>query len=121
MFAAIHPRFRTPYLSIVVFAVVVVAFSVGGTFRWNAILAAVSKLCMYGVVAAALPALRKKEPGGDSFRLPYGTVFAVLGLLFTGVLVTRMRMPEIIVMSVTSALALLNWMWARRLGMGRNS
>jgi basic amino acid/polyamine antiporter, APA family len=113
VFAAIHPKFRTPYLSIVVFAVAVVAFSVGGTFRWNAILAAVSKLCMYGVVAAALPALRKKEPGGEFFRLPYGMLFAVLGLLFTGVLVTRMRMPEIIVMSVTSALAILNWLWAR--------
>jgi APA family basic amino acid/polyamine antiporter len=121
MFAAIHPRFRTPYLSIVVFAVVVVAFSVGGTFRWNAILAAVSKLLMYGVVAAALPALRSKSPAGDAFRLPYGTLFAVLGLLFTGVLVTRMRWPEIIVMSITAVLALLNWIWVRRLGVERNS
>jgi APA family basic amino acid/polyamine antiporter len=116
MFAAIHPRFRTPYLSIVVFAAVVVAFSVGGTFRWNAILAAVSKLLMYGVVAAALPALRGKSPGGDAYRLPYGTLFAVLGLLFTGVLVTRMRWPEVIVMSITAVLALLNWLWARRRG-----
>jgi len=93
---------------------VVVVFSIGGTFKWNAILSAVSKLFMYGAVAGALPALRRKWPEGDAFRLPYGTLFAVLGLLFTGVLVTRMRWPEMIVMSVTAGLAILNWMWARR-------
>lgn len=121
IFGAVHPRFRTPYFSIVLFALLVIAFSIGGTFKWNAILSAVSKLFMYGVVAAALPALRRKSPGGDAFRLPYGMLFAALGLVFTGVLVTRMRWPEIVVMSVTSALAFLNWIWVRRLGFRRNS
>jgi len=114
IFGKVHPRFRTPYLSIVLFALVVIAFSIGGTFKWNAILSAVSKLFMYGAVAAALPALRRKRPEGDAFRLPHGMLFGVLGLVFTGVLVTRMRWPEIIVMSVTAGLAYLNWLWARQ-------
>ena len=37
-FAAVHPRFRTPYVSIVLFAVLVIGFSVAGSFRWNAVL-----------------------------------------------------------------------------------
>jgi APA family basic amino acid/polyamine antiporter len=35
-FAAVHPRFRTPYVSIVAFAVLLVIFSVAGNFQWNA-------------------------------------------------------------------------------------
>jgi cyanate permease len=40
--------------------------------------------------------------------------FAGMALLFTVVLVTRMHRRELIVMAITSALALLNWLWARR-------
>jgi APA family basic amino acid/polyamine antiporter len=113
-FAAIHPRFRTPHLSIVIFAALLLAFSVAGDFRWNAILGAVSRLFIYGCVALALPALRKKQPNVDAFRLPGGMVFTVLALLFTGILVTQMHFREIVVVGITMLLALLTWIWARR-------
>ena len=113
IFAAIHPRFRTPHLSIVAFAVLLVLFSVGGDFRWNASLSAISRLFMYGAVVAALPALRRKNPQGGAFRLPGGTFFVVLGLIFSAVLLTQMHRSEFIVLSITVSLALLNWFWAR--------
>ena len=113
-FAAIHPRFRTPYLSIVAFAVLLTLFSVGGTFRWNAMLSAVARMFMYGSIAAALPVLRRKQPSAAQFRLPAGTVFAAVALLFSLVLVTRMHWGELAVVSVTLALGSLNWLWARR-------
>jgi APA family basic amino acid/polyamine antiporter len=113
-FAAIHPRFHTPHISIVIFAVIILLFSIGGNFEWNATLSAVSRLFIYGSVAAALPALRKKRPHADAFRLPAGMLFAGVALLFTGVLVTRMHRRELVVMAITSALALVNWLWARR-------
>lgn len=113
-FAAIHPRFRTPHISIVIFAAIVLAFSIWGNFKWSATLSAVSRLFIYGSVAAALPALRKKRPENDAFRLPAGMLFAGVALLFTFVLVTRMHRRELIVMVITSALAFTNWLWARR-------
>jgi basic amino acid/polyamine antiporter, APA family len=113
-FGAIHPRFRTPHLSIVVFAALVLLFSIGADFRWNAILSAVSRLFIYGCVALALPALRKKQPNADAFRLPGGMLFTVLALLFTGVLVTQMHFRDIVVVGITMLLALLTWIWARR-------
>lgn len=113
LFGAIHPRFRTPHISIVIFAVIVLAFSIWGDFKWSATLSAVSRLFIYGSVAAALPALRKKWPETDAFRLPAGMLFAGVALLFTVVLVTRMHRRELIVMVITSALAFLNWLWAR--------
>jgi amino acid transporter len=113
-FAKIHPRFRTPHISILAFAVLVLLFSVGGDFRWNATLSAVARLFMYGAVAAALPALRRKRPGGAEFRLLGGAVFAVLALIFTGLLLTTVRWREGIVVLGTFAIASANWFWARR-------
>jgi basic amino acid/polyamine antiporter, APA family len=112
-FGKIHPRFRTPHLSIVIFAVVLLLFSIAGNFKWNALLSSVARLFVYGSVAAALPALRKKQPQAERFRLPFGNVFALLALLFTGVLVTRIHWGEFLVISITAALAFVNWLWAR--------
>jgi basic amino acid/polyamine antiporter, APA family len=113
-FAAIHPRFRTPYLSIAAFAVLLTLFSVGGNFQWNAMLSAVARMFMYGSIAAALPVLRRKQPQAASFRLPVGMLFAALALLFSLVLVTRMHWSELAIVCITFALGLVNWLWARR-------
>jgi len=113
-FGKSHPRFRTPHLSIVIFAAALLLFSIAGDFRWNAMLSSVARLFTYGSVAAALPVLRKKQPEADGFRLPYGITIAVLAMLFTGVMVTRMHRGELIVISSTAALAFLNWLWARK-------
>jgi basic amino acid/polyamine antiporter, APA family len=114
LFAAIHPRFRTPYVSILAFAVLLVVFSISGDFRWNATLSAVARLFMYGAVAAALPALRRKRPGGAAFRLPGGTAFAVAALIFTGLLLTTVQWGEGVVVLATFAIAAANWFWARQ-------
>jgi APA family basic amino acid/polyamine antiporter len=116
LFAAIHPRFRTPYISIVAFAALLTLFSAAGNFRWNAMLSAVARMFMYGSIAAALPVLRRKQPQAANFRLPAGPFFAVLALLFSAVLVTRMHWGELAVVSVTFALGALNWFWSRRRG-----
>jgi len=113
-FAAVHPRFRTPSVSIVTFAVLLVVFSVAGSYQWNAILSAISRLFIYASIAAALPVLRRKQPHADAFRLPGGMFFVVLALLFTGVLVTKIHLGGLMVLAVTFAVAVLNWLWAAR-------
>jgi amino acid transporter len=117
-FARIHPRFRTPHVSIVIFAVLCLLFSVAGDFRWNAILSIVARLFVYGSVAAALPVLRKKHPHSDAFRLPGGILFSSLALLITAVLVTRIHRGEFIVIAITAALAFVNWFWVRNRAIG---
>ena len=113
LFAAIHPKFRTPHVSIVVFAVALLLFSIGGDFRWNASLSAISRLLVYAAVVAALPALRKKRPEGGAFRLPGGIFFAAIGLAFTALLLAQMHWTEFIVLAITIVVALCNGMWAR--------
>src|SRR5216684_589038 len=85
-----------------------------GKFKWNALLSSVARLFVYGSVAAALPALRRKQPHADAFRLPGGVFIAALALLFTGVLVSRMHWGEFLVISITAILAFVNWLWARK-------
>ena len=79
IFSAIHPRFRTPYVSILAFALLSWLLALLGTFTWNATLSAVARLLYYGLVCAALPVFRRKQPGAALFRLPGGTSFGVLG------------------------------------------
>ena len=115
LFARIHPRFRTPHVSILVFAGVLTMFSIGGDFRWNASLSAISRLFMYGAIVAALPVLRKKRPGESMFRLPAGTLFSVIGLILTAVLIAQMHRTELIVMCITIAIGTLTWLWAQQI------
>ena len=46
-FASVHPRSKTPYVSVLVYAAVVWALAMLGTFNWNAKLSAVSRLITY--------------------------------------------------------------------------
>ena len=113
-FAAIHRRYQTPYLSIIAFAILLWSLAVLGTFRWNAILSAISRLFAYMITCAALPMLRKKLPGQEGFHLPGGVVFAVVGILFALMLASRVGLPELIALAITATLSFLNWIAVRR-------
>jgi amino acid transporter len=108
-FAAIHPRFHTPYVSILVFAALVWAFALTGEFKWNVTLSAVARLLYYAVCCAALPVLRRKQPGNARFHLPAGNFFAGVAVLMCAALVTQVDRSQSLIVGATIALALLNW------------
>jgi basic amino acid/polyamine antiporter, APA family len=112
-FAAIHPRFRTPYFSILVFAFLIWMLSLFGNFSWNLTLSAVARLFYYAIGCAALPVLRKKQAQAERFRLPGGTAFAVLGVIICLVLITRVDLSGSIILVATILAALINWIWVR--------
>jgi basic amino acid/polyamine antiporter, APA family len=113
-FRAVHPRYRTPFLSILVYAAALFIFSVLGNFQWNAVLSAVSRLGIYGVMALAVPVLRNRHDGKAQFLLPIPYVFSGLALLFSLVLITQMGLAEFYVVGSTCVIALLNWLLVRR-------
>jgi basic amino acid/polyamine antiporter, APA family len=112
--AAVHPRFRTPYVSILFYALAVLALAVLGDFRWNAMLSAVSRLVTYCAMAVALPILRRRNDGRAQFLLPAPYLFSGLALLFSIVLLTQMGRGEFYVVGTTCLIALLNWVFVRR-------
>jgi basic amino acid/polyamine antiporter, APA family len=112
--AVIHPKYRTPYFSIPVYAVLVFVFSALGNFQWNVTLSAVSRLVIYGAMAIALPVLRRRHDGKAQFLLPAPYLFAGPALLFSLVLLTQMGRGEFYIVGSTCAIALLNWIFVRR-------
>jgi amino acid transporter len=110
-FAAVHRRFHTPYVSILVFAAMIWGLALIGDFKWNVTLSAVARLLYYGVACAALIILRRKQPEGASamFQLPAGNFLAVLGILLCVVLITRVDFGQSLILVATIALALVNW------------
>jgi amino acid transporter len=110
--ARIHPRFQTPDVAIVLYAVLLFAFAAMGTFAWNATLSAVSRLVVYGAMAIAVPVLRKKC-GPAPFTIPFGMVFSGVSLLIALVLLSQAGPSEAIVVGATACLALANWIAVR--------
>ena len=110
---AVHPKYRTPYVSIVVYAALLFAFSMIGNFEWNALLSAVSRLAVYAAMALSVPILRRRKDGKAQFRLPAAYLFAGFGVLFSLVLATQMGRSEFAVLGVTLAIALANWFAVR--------
>jgi basic amino acid/polyamine antiporter, APA family len=112
--AAIHPKYRTPYVSIFVYAALVIAFAALGNFQWNAVLSAVSRLAVYGAMAVAVPVLRRRNDGRAAFRLPMMWFFVGGTLVYCAVLLTQMGRSEFLVVGVTCAIAVANWLVVRR-------
>jgi len=118
VFAAVGPRFRTPWFSILFYAAAVWGLAIVGSFAWNVTLSVVARLFYYAVVCAALIALRRKQPLAAGFRLPGGQVLAVLGVAIAAALATQVDLSKSLILAATVGAALLNWLWARRARVG---
>jgi basic amino acid/polyamine antiporter, APA family len=110
----VHPKYRTPYVSIFLYAGLVFLFAMIGDFRWNALLSATSRLAVYGAMALAVPILRRRNDGKAKFLLPAPYLFAGLGVLFSVVLATQMGRSEFAVIGTTSVIAIVNWAVVQR-------
>jgi APA family basic amino acid/polyamine antiporter len=113
---AVHPRFRTPHVSVVVFATLTWVMAASAGFLQNLSLSAVSRLLTYGVVCVAVLQLRRRSADPPWFRVPWGSAVPLLGLGFTAVLALRMNLRELALLTVTMALGLAHWWWMRRSG-----
>lgn len=113
--AKVHSRFRTPYLAIVLFAVLLYLFSVAGSLQWNVFISAMSRLIYYGSVCVALPVLRHKAGVPPAqFRLPMGELFAVLAVGTSLLLFPRLDRAGLLVLAVLAAGVIVNIVWASR-------
>jgi basic amino acid/polyamine antiporter, APA family len=117
-FGRVHPRWRTPWISILIYGGISWALATQAGLLQNLTLSAVVRLFVYGLVCAALPVLRRREtqPGVSParFRAPAGDVMAALAVAASIVLATRMTTREGIALLVAVTIATLHWVSVRR-------
>ena len=106
--AAVHPRFHTPWVAIVVQSVLCWALAVLNSFETLAIIANVSAALIYiACAAAAWKLLRGPAPAvGASFRIPGGVVvpaLAIIALLFLLSAVTLKEWSVLVIVLVVAS------------------
>ena len=92
----VHPKYKTPYVSVIFFATVVCAFALSGTFKPLAVVASGSVLVIYAGVCLAVMRLRYRDgaPKEGEFKLPWGPVIPVSSLLVVGWLLSQLTAEE---------------------------
>jgi amino acid transporter len=113
--AAIHPRYKTPHVAIVVYAVLACLFAVTGSFRTLALIASGGALMLY--LLACLAAVRLRSLGvraeGPPLDLPGGTVVAGLAVVAIIWVLSSLSRAEFGALAVTVAAASAIYAWAR--------
>jgi APA family basic amino acid/polyamine antiporter len=82
----IHRRFSTPYVAILITAAVMLFFTLKSSFVAALTISAIARLVTYGATCISLPLFRakfraKRDVPEAAFRLPGGTVIAILCLV----------------------------------------
>jgi len=113
IFSAVHSQFHTPYVSILVFSVLIWLLALIGDFSWNVTLSACARLFYYAAACAGLLVLRRKRPGGAGFQLPGGAFLGLVGIVICLVLITQIDMSKSLFLFAALLAGLLNWLWLR--------
>ncbi len=80
--AVIHPRFRTPHVAVVFSGLLVLAFTLSGTFVYLLTLSTVARLLVFAITCVAMPVLRHNPAVPTArFVLPAGLIVAAAALI----------------------------------------
>ncbi len=110
----IHPRFRTPHISIVVVTLLATLVALSGKFRELATLSAMARLVTYAGSAMALLKLRHKIQSPGTFRVPGGPLIPVLTILISVLLLTAATPEQWQTGSITLLIGLLLYLISRK-------
>ena len=115
----IHRRFFTPYVSILITAGVMLFLTLKSSFLTALTISTIARLVTYGATCLALPWFRaRREAPPAVFRLPGGTVIAILSLLLIVWLLLNSTLQEAKAAAVAAAVGLAiylaYWLYSHR-------
>jgi len=101
----VHPKYKTPHIAIIFYAIVIGAFALSGTFMYLAVVATGSLLLVDVGVSLAVLRLRQRDglPADGEFRLPFGPVIPLLSCAIVGWLLLQMPFDEAVSVGVMVA------------------
>jgi basic amino acid/polyamine antiporter, APA family len=99
--AKVHPQYKTPHVSIVVYALLGFLFSATGEFKQLAMLSSASYLLIYlGVVLALIRFRITKGSEKPAYRVPGGNIIPVISILTIIWVLSNLPLRELIAMTV---------------------
>jgi amino acid transporter len=104
--AAVHERFRTPHVAIIVTSLVILVVTLAGSFVTTVAIATLTRLIAFAVTCAAVPVMRRRGVEAPTFRVPGGTVTVAIALVLIAWLVLSSSMREAISVAVAMAVGL---------------
>ncbi len=113
--AAVHPRFKTPYLAIIVQTVVHIVLATSGSFEWLAVIANGSILLAYAACCIAVIQLRRRgvQESGTPFRVPFAAAIPVLAVLVIAWLLASLTSAEWRALLVVVGVAVIVYLSSR--------
>jgi APA family basic amino acid/polyamine antiporter len=113
--ASVHPRWRTPYVAIIVQSTIALVLALSGSFVQLAMLSIVARLATYMGTAAAVPVLRRKFPRTEStVRLPGGPLIPLAALALCIVFLLSATVWNLVAGGVALVVGLLLYAFRRR-------
>lgn len=103
----VHRRFSTPHVAIISTAAIMLVLTLKQSFVQALTISAIARLLTYAATCAALPVLRRGNAPAPLFRLPGGTVIAVMSLLLAAWLLTNSTLKEAITAAIVALIGLL--------------
>ncbi|UUR07703.1 APC family permease [Sphingomonas glaciei] len=104
--AAVHPRFLTPYGSILLMAAIVAALALSGGFVWLAVVSTLARMAVYAVTIAAWLKIARRSSGEIAL--------GVLGILLCAAVSTQATAVAWATLAALLLAGLLLFLFARR-------
>lgn len=107
IFSFIHPKYKTPTLSLLLFTGITLIVSITNSFIYAATISAITRVMIYGIVCCALIKLRRKNPLETGyFKIPFGKAIAIAGIGVTCWLLSSSKLTELRDVSIAIAVGL---------------
>lgn len=116
---AIHRRFSTPHVSILITAAIMLVLTLRSSFVAALTISAIARLVTYAATCLALPVLRRKKDVPEAvFRVRGGTIIAIACLVLIVWLLLNSTLYEAIVAAIAAAVGFLiylaYWFYRKR-------
>jgi amino acid transporter len=123
--ARVHPRFRTPYVSILSCVVTVLLLSLSGTFIYALKVTVITRVIVYASTCVAVPVLRWRSRratpvagAAGSFRMPAGILISIVCVILCGWLLANSGWREARDVTIATGIGLVIYL-VTRLGQKR--
>ncbi len=114
LIAAVHRRFFTPHVAILITAAVMLVLTLKSSFVAALTISAIARLVTYGATCLALPVLRRRgDAPAPEFRLRGGTTIAILSLMLAAWLLANSTLREARVAAIAAAVGFLIYIVCR--------